>query len=141
FDHFTNLFSYRLAELEHYDYIAEWLREKGLHVTAERVRESETYARTLQARLAEQWGGGVILNRTLACDPPTIGAFTSLQPAEYFAAQARWVPWTSLFNIAGSCAISLPSPVLGRPQPAAVHLGSLTLDDAELLALKRQLYV
>lgn len=141
FDHFTNLFSYRLAELEHYDYIAEWLREKGLHVTAEQVRESETYARTLQARLAEHWGVDVILNPTIASDPPAIGAFTSLPPAENFAAQARWVPWTSLFNIAGSCAISLPWPVLGRPQPAAVHLGSLTLDDAELLALTRQLHV
>src|SRR5699024_1422217 len=118
FDHFTNLFSYRLAELEHYDYIAEWLREKGLHVTAEQVRESETYARTLQARLAEHWGVDVILNPTIASDPPAIGAFTSLPPAENFAAQARWVPWTSclislvaaLFPYLGRCSVARSQP-------------------------------
>ncbi|MFH0411432.1 amidase [Corynebacterium sp. L4756] len=141
FEHFTNLFSYRLAELEHYDYIAEWLREKGLTVTQEQVTESETYARALKGRFTEHWGVDVILNPTIASDPPKIGAFTSLSPAENFAAQARWVPWTSLFNIAGTCAISLPWPVPGRPQPAAVHLGALTIDDAELLALASDLHI
>jgi amidase len=135
FGHFTNLFSYRLAELEHYDYIAAWLREKGLTVTQEQVAESEVYARALKGRLAEHWGVDVILNPTIASDPPKIGAFSSLPPAENFASQAKWVPWTSLFNIAGTCAISLPWPVPGRFQPAAVHLGSLTLEDSELLAL------
>ncbi|MGO1573497.1 amidase family protein, partial [Corynebacterium casei] len=135
FGHFTNLFSYRLAELKHYDYIAAWLREKGLAVTQEQVAESESYARALKDKLAEHWGVDVILNPTIASDPPKIGAFSSLPPAENFTAQAKWVPWTSLFNIAGTCAISLPWPVPGRFQPAAVHLGSLTLEDSELLAL------
>ncbi|WP_233189909.1 amidase [Corynebacterium sp. J010B-136] len=141
FGHFTNLFSHRLVELEHYDYIAQWLREKGLTVTPEQVAEAETYARALKGKLAKYWGVDVILNPTIASDPPKTGTFTSLPPAENFAAQARWVPWTSLFNIAGTCAISLPWPVPGRVQPAAVHLGSLTLEDAELLALARQLHV
>ena len=83
----------------------------------------------------------VILSPTIASDPPKTGAFTSLPPAENFAAQARWVPWTSLFNIAGTCAISLPWPVPGRVQPAAVHLGALTLEDPELLALAGVLHV
>ena len=55
FGHFTNLFSHRLVELEHYDYIAEWLREKGLKVTPEQVEESATYARALKGKLAEHW--------------------------------------------------------------------------------------
>ncbi|HCM81648.1 MAG TPA: amidase, partial [Corynebacterium stationis] len=141
FGHFTNLFSHRLVELEHYDYIAEWLREKGLKVTPEQVTESEVYARELKGKLAEHWGVDVILSPTIASDPPKTGAFTSLPPAENFAAQARWVPWTSLFNIAGTCAISLPWPVPGRVQPAAVHLGALTLEDPELLALAGVLHV
>ena len=141
FGHFTNLFSHRLVELEHYDYIAEWLREKGLKVTPEQVTESEVYARELKGKLAEHWGVDVILSPTIASDPPKTGAFTSLPPAENFAAQARWVPWTSLFNIAGTCAISLPWPVPGRVQPAAVHLGALTLEDPELLALAGILHV
>ena len=141
FGHFTNLFSHRLVELEHYDYIAEWLREKGLTVTPEQVAEAESYARALKGKLANHWGMDVILNPTIASDPPLTGAFTSLPPAENFAAQARWVPWTSLFNIAGTSAISLPWPVPGRVQPAAVHLGSLTIEDVELLALAQQLHV
>ena len=141
FGHFTNLFSHRLVELEHYDYIAEWLREKGLTVTPEQVAEAESYARALKGKLANYWGVDVILNPTIASDPPPTGAFTSLPPAENFAAQARWVPWTSLFNIAGTSAISLPWAVPGRVQPAAVHLGSLTIEDVELLALAQQLHV
>ena len=109
--------------------------------TPEQVAEAESYARALKGKLANYWGVDVILNPTIASDPPPTGAFTSLPPAENFAAQARWVPWTSLFNIAGTSAISLPWAVPGRVQPAAVHLGSLTIEDAELLALAQQLHV
>lgn len=140
FWHYTNIFSSRLVTLEDYDYIAEWLRERGLAVTPQQQRESEAYARALRPRLAEHWGVDVLLSPTISADPPVTGAFSSLSPAENFAAQTRWVPWTSLFNIAGAAAISLPWPVTGRPQPAAVHLGSLTLDDAALLALARDLH-
>lgn len=140
FEHYKNIFSSRLVSLTHYDYLSEWLRERGLGVTGPQQRESEEYARALRPRLAQFWGVDVILNPTLAFDPPPTGAFSSLSPAENFAAQTRWVPWTSLFNIAGAAAISLPWPVPGRPQPAAVHLGSLTLDDPALLALALALH-
>src|SRR5699024_7266569 len=115
--HFPTLFSHPPAELARCDYIAGWLRAKGLKVTPEQVEESATYARALKGKLAEHWGVDVMLSPTIASDPPKTGAFTSLPPAENFAAQARWVPWTSLFNIAGTCAISLPWPVPGRVQP------------------------
>src|SRR5699024_10517655 len=115
------LFSHRLVELEHYDYISEWLREKGLKVTPEQVTESEVYARELKGKLAEHWGVDVILSPTIASDPPTIGLSPSRRPAEKVAAEARWGPWTSLYTIAGTCAISLPGPVPGRVQRPAVH--------------------
>lgn len=139
FERFKDLFTTPMVQLKEYDYLAEWLRSRGEGVTPEQLGASRNYARVLQTRMAEFWGADVILNPTIASDPPPIGSFTSLSPAENFAAQTRWTPWSSIFNIAGSAAISLPWPVPGRPQPAAVHLGSLTLDDAELLALAQQL--
>lgn len=139
FSRFTDIFSAPLVHLQEHDYLASWLREKGAAVTPARLAESKNYARTLQARLAQHWGVDVILTPTLSSDPPEIGAFTSLSPAENFHAQTRWTPWTSLFNIAGSCAISLPWAVAGRPQPTAVHLASLTLHDSQLLALAGEL--
>lgn len=140
FERFKDIFTSRLVALEDYDYLSEWLRERGLTVSKQQQEESEAYAFALKPRLAEFWDVDVILNPTIACDPPVTGAFSSLSPQENFEAQTRWVPWTSLFNIAGAAAISLPWPVPGRPQPAAVHLGSLTLTDAELLALARELH-
>lgn len=135
FTRFTDIFSVPLVQLTQHDYLATWLREHGTRVTPARLAESKSYARTLQARFAQHWDVDVILTPTLAFDPPRTGAFTSLPPAENFAAQTRWTPWTSLFNIAGACAISLPWPVADRPQPVGVHLAGLTLHDAQLLAL------
>lgn len=139
FERFKDLFTSPMVQLREYDYLAEWLRARGTSVTPEQLNGSRNYAKVLQTRMAEFWGADVILNPTVASDPPPIGAFTSLPPAENFAAQTRWTPWSSLFNISGACAISLPWPVPGRAQPAAVHLGSLTLNDEELLALAQVL--
>lgn len=139
FTRFTDIFSAPLTQLTEHDYLATWLRERGQTVPPARLAESLAYGRTLQARFARFWDVDVILTPTLSCDPPKIGAFTSLPPAENFEAQTRWTPWTSLFNVAGSCAISLPWGVDKRAQPVAVHLAGLTLHDAQLLALAAEL--
>ncbi|AWB82798.1 amidase [Corynebacterium yudongzhengii] len=139
FERFIDLFSYGLTSLEEADYIAAWLRERGAKVSARRYAESQTYARVLKARMARHYDVDVLLTPTLAGDPPETGTFSSLSPEENFAAQTRWTPWTSLFNMSGSCAIALPWPVPNRPQPASVHLASLTLTDAQLLALAAEL--
>ncbi|AKK12097.1 amidase [Corynebacterium uterequi] len=140
FERYTDIFSYRLGDIPNPDYIAAWLRKRGLTVSAQRYAESLAYAATVRGRLRDFYGVDALLTPTVSSDPPAVGAFSQLEPAENFAAQTRWASWTSVFNIAGAPAISLPWPVPGRPQPAGVHLAGLTLDDAELLTLARELH-
>ncbi|TNL95610.1 amidase [Corynebacterium tapiri] len=140
FEYFTDIFSSKIARLEHADYLAEFLRERGRQVTPERLAEARAFSAALPQLLRDFYGVDVLLNPTIAGDPPRTGAFSSLPPEENFAAQTRWTPWSSLFNIAGAAAISIPWPVPGRPQPAAVQLGSLTLDDSQLLSLAAELH-
>ena len=75
----------------------------------------------------------------LTTDPPRIGHFLSLSHAENFAAQTRWSPWGSLFNMARLPAISVPWTIPNHP-PVGVHLGSITLSDAALLGLAHILH-
>lgn len=142
FQKFFNLFSYPMVQLpeESCEYLAKWIRDHGLQVSEEEYKASQDYAKRQRGRLTDVYGVDVLLNPTVAADPPRIGAFTSLSPADNFRTQTEWTPWTSAWNFMGAPAVSLPWSVPTRPQPAAVQLGSLTLDDETLLGLAMQLH-
>ena len=50
----------------------------------------------------------VVLTPVLAFAPPKIGAFTSLPPAEDYELQCRFTPYTSMVNVMGLPAVSVP---------------------------------
>lgn len=50
----------------------------------------------------------VVLTPMLAFAPPAIGAFTSLPPAEDYEFQCRFTPYTSMINVMGLPAVSVP---------------------------------
>ena len=108
--------------------IITWMRGRD-------VDKREALRRFHQVPLfARRWGIDALLTPTLAFDPPVIGTFSRRPPAEDFAAQTRWTPWASLFNMTGGAAISVP--YAGR----SVHLGALTASPAALLAAARELH-
>lgn len=113
------------------------LRRRGLALTDAQV----TGAVARRARIAElyrhAWGVDALLTPTLAYDPPALGAFSRLAPADDFDAQTAWTPWGSLFNLTGGAAVSVPVDA-ARPLPASVQIGSFTLSDAAVLALAAQ---
>jgi len=80
-----------------------------------------------------------IVTPMLTADPPPRGHFLSLPHAENFDAQTRWSPWASLFNMAQLPAISVPWAIPAHP-PVGVHLGGITLSDAQLLGLAHILH-
>ncbi|XKH57686.1 amidase [Citricoccus nitrophenolicus] len=50
----------------------------------------------------------VVLTPVLAFAPPAIGTFTALPPAEDYELQCRFTPYTSMVNVMGLPAISVP---------------------------------
>ncbi|MCS5480507.1 amidase [Corynebacterium sp. YIM 101645] len=135
FETFTTIFTSRLAGLpEPAEDLVAWLRAHGRSLSTDRIAAAEKHADHLGAHLAEYWGIDALLTPMTTTDPPPIGYFADMRPAENFLEQTRWSPWGSLFNMTGRAAVSVPWEVPGRP-PVGVHLGSVTLSDAALLSL------
>ena len=139
FAHFRTTFTSRLAGLNPAAGYAEWIAQQGRRVSAAELAAARAHVRQLPDLLAQEWGVDAILTPMLTTDPPRIGSFLSLPHAENFAAQTRWSPWGSLFNMARLPAISVPWAVPNHP-PVGVHLGGITLSDAALLGLAHILH-
>lgn len=135
FEAFTTIFTSRLAGLpDPAEGLVAWLRAHGRSLGQDRIAAAEKHADRLGAHLAEYWGVDALLTPMTTTDPPPIGYFAEMRPAENFLEQTRWSPWGSLFNMTGRAAVSVPWEIPGRP-PVGVHLGSVTLSDAALLTL------
>ena len=139
FAHFRNIFTSRLAELHPAEGYAEWIAQQGRRVSSAEVAAARAHVRQLPDLLAQEWGVDAILTPMLTTDPPRTGYFLSLSHEENFAAQTRWSPWGSLFNMAQLPAISVPWTIPNHP-PVGVHLGGITLSDASLLGLAHILH-
>ncbi len=137
---FTTIFTGKLAALpDPVGGIVAWLRERGREVAPQHRLAAFRHARGLPRFLAQFWNVDAVLTPMLTTDPPPIGHFAALDPAEDFQAQTRWSPWGSLFNMTCTPAVSLPWPVPGRPS-VGVQLGSIRLDDAGLLGLAGEVH-
>ena len=81
----------------------------------------------------------VIISPTLAQPPLPVGALRDDEdPAADFDAQCRFTPWTSLWNITGCPAMSLPlhnTRIDGVELPIGIMIGGRLYDEATLLAL------
>ncbi|EEI26327.1 amidase [Corynebacterium glucuronolyticum] len=105
---FSTLFSYRTARIRGpLQPLGAWLRDRGQQVTsAEYVQAAEQFMAT--GEMVEALGVDILVTPVLAYEPPPIGFFSSLDPAEDFAEQTRWTPWATLANMAGYPALTLP---------------------------------
>ena len=73
---------------------------------------------------------------TLATPPLPVGAIRDdADPAADFEAQKRFTPYTSMWNVTGSPAISLPTHLTPEGLPVGVMLASAPGDEATLLSL------
>lgn len=129
--HFSALIkaSFRKVDPLDSDYIA-WLKCSGAHVSAAQLSEAVAHRAQLPAMLAQAWGVDVVLSPAIAYDPPKLGFFPALSPADSFHAQTEWSPWCSLFNM-----LQMPAIAIGP-----VHLGAVTATGQELLRLAEDLH-
>ncbi len=141
FEAFCHIFTSGLAGLNpaRATGYTDWVRAQGLQVSTAQLAAARAHGAKLPDLLAQHWQVDAVLTPMLTCDPPARGHFGRLGHAENFAAQTRWSPWGSLFNVAHLPAISLPWDLPGRP-PVGIQLGSITLTEAELLGLAGRLH-
>jgi amidase len=124
--------------------LTRWLREQGRATSGVAYADAVGAVQRLTVDTAQAWDAfDVVLTPTLAQPPSLIGELRNdSDPAADFAAQTRFTPWTSVYNLSGRPAISLPlhtAEVDGRRLPIGVMLGGRFGAEETLLSLSAQL--
>ena len=120
--------------------LTRWLRERGRGVTALEHAVALAELQRLTREVAQIWEPyDLILTPTLAQPPAPTGSLRNdADPAADFAAQTRFTPWTSVYNLTGLPAISVPLHVAeidGLRLPVGVMLGARFGAEELLLAV------
>lgn len=120
--------------------MSRWLRAQGRRRTGVELAEALAGIQMVARHVGQQWQRfDVIVSPTLAQPPLPVGALRNdNDPSADFDAQCRFTPWTSLWNITGRPAMSLPlhtTHVGGVELPVGIMIGGQMYDEATLLAL------
>ncbi len=120
--------------------LTRWLAERGADVSGPEFGLAVGQLRRVAARtLAEISSYDAVLTPTLAVPPLPVGAIRDdTDPAEDFEAQKRFTPYTSIWNVTGSPAISLPTHHTAGGLPVGVMLATRPGDEATLVSLSSQ---
>jgi amidase len=123
--------------------LTRWLGELGEQVGGPHFGLALGELRRVAARtLATIASYDAVLTPTLAAPPLPVGALRNDDdPAADFEAQKRFTPWTSMWNVTGSPAVSLPLHQTPDGLPVGVMLAARPGDEATLLALSAQVEV
>ncbi|HEY9377943.1 MAG TPA: amidase family protein, partial [Jiangellaceae bacterium] len=121
-----------------------WMRAKGRGFTGVQYAEAFSGVQRTTREAAAAWAVfDVIVSPTLARLPAFVGELRDDDdPAADFAAQVEYTPWTSVWNLTGWPAISLPLHrvrVDGVTLPVGVMLGGRHGSEETLLSLSIQL--
>jgi amidase len=121
--------------------LTRWLRERGSRVTGHEyalaIATLQSAARRILVNLVEY---DAVLTPTLAMPPVAVGALRDdADPARDFDNQKRFTPFTSVANLTGQPAITLPLGATPTGLPIGVMLAGRPAGEADLLALAGQL--
>nr|WP_281353641.1 amidase [Phytoactinopolyspora mesophila] len=124
--------------------LTRWLREQGRSVLGVEYAQAVGHVQQATREAAATWAAyDVIVTPTLARPPAMVGSLRDDDdPVADFAAQVAYTPWTSVWNLTGWPAVSLPlhwSVVDGVTLPIGVMLGGRLGDEETLLSLAAQL--
>ncbi|HSK26359.1 MAG TPA: amidase [Jiangellales bacterium] len=124
--------------------LTRWLRGRGAVVSGPAHLSAVAAGQVATRAAASAWAAyDVVLTPTVARLPPLVGELRDdADPAADFAAQTRFTPWTSVWNLTGAPSISLPLHRVeraGRVLPVGVALGGRPDGEEQLLALAAQL--
>ncbi len=120
--------------------LTRWLGERGEAVSGPAFGLAVGELRRVAARtLAALSSYDAVLTPTLAVPPLPLGAIRDDDdPAADFEAQKRFTPYTSMWNVTGSPAVSLPLHWTAEGLPVGVMLAARPGEDATLLSLAAQ---
>jgi amidase len=121
-----------------------WLRDRGRRVAGVEYARAVSAVQALTRETARAWEPyDVILSPTLARLPARVGELCGGDdPAQDFQDQCEFTPWTSVWNLTGWPAISLPlhrADVGGTRLPVGVMLGARLGAEETLLGLAARL--
>jgi amidase len=121
--------------------LTRWLGELGERVSGPEFGLALGELRRVAARtLTAVAPYDAVLTPTLAVPPLPVGALRNDQdPAADFEAQKRFTPWTSIWNVTGSPAVSLPLHQTPDGLPVGVMLAGRPAEEATLLSLSAQI--
>lgn len=124
--------------------LTRWLREIGRRTSGTAYAQALAGLQRLEVEITEAWADfDLVLTPTLAMPPLPVGALRDDDdPAADFAAQTRFTPWTSVANLSGRPAMSLPlhtTMVKGTRLPIGVMLTAGFGQEAVLLSVAAQL--
>lgn len=120
--------------------LTRWLTERGRKVSGPEFGLAIGEMRRLAAQaLLALAPYDLVLTPTLAAPPLPVGALRDdADPAADFAAQTRFTPWTSAWNVTGMPAVSLPLHQSADGLPVGVMLAARPAEDELLLAVAGQ---
>ena len=121
--------------------LSRWLGERGMAVSGPEFGIALAELKRIGARVLEAVAGyAAVLTPTLAMPPLPVGAIRNDDdPAADFEAQKRFTPFTSLWNVTGSPAISLPLATTKSGLPIGMMLAGHPGDEVVLLGLAAQI--
>jgi amidase len=120
--------------------LTRWLGEWGERISGPEFGLALGELRRVAARtLAAVASYDAVLTPTLAVPPLPVGALRDDDdPAADFEAQKRFTPWTSMWNVTGSPAVSLPLHQTAEGLPVGVMLACRPGEESTLLSLSAQ---
>ncbi len=121
--------------------LTTWLADRAAGVSGAQFGLAVGELRRLAAGALQQLSAyDVVLTPTLASPPLPVGAIRDdADPAADFEAQKRFTPYTSLWNLTGSPAVSLPTHWTAEGLPVGTMLAARPGDEATLLSVAAQL--
>ena len=120
--------------------LTTWLADRGSAISGPELGLAIGELRRVAARtLSALAPYDAVLTPTLAAPPLPVGAIRDdADPRGDFEAQKRFTPYTSMWNVTGSPAISLPTHWTSEGLPVGVMLAARPAEEQTLLALSAQ---
>lgn len=89
--------------------LARMFLERARSTPPERLKTAVTAIRSFAADAVRHWSAyDIVMTPALAFAPPRVGAFRALGPEGDYRLQCEWAPQTSMVNVAGVPAITVP---------------------------------
>ncbi|MFC8598739.1 amidase [Isoptericola sp. NPDC057191] len=127
----------RLARLEP---LTRWLIGRGREVPARQLAEALRALTAFERRLVAQVSRfDAVVTPALALTPRPVGWFDPEDPERNFEQQCQYTPWTSMLNVAGLPAITVPTRWTDDGLPMGVQLIGRPGGETTLLAIAAQL--